>query len=182
VHSASAGAFHASIDPARRLFDVTSGSSVGVADRSAAAYDVAALAASATLLGLGERMLSVSVEYVKARKQFGRAIGEYQALKHQLADVRVALDFTRPLVYGAALSLESGSDEAPRDVSAAKVHASESAYLAARTALQVHGAIGYTAEYDLGLWIGKTKALASAWGTPAAHRARVMAALAEGVR
>jgi hypothetical protein len=94
-----------------------------------------------------------------------------------LADVRVALDFARPLVYVAALSLQSGSPDGARDVSAAKVATGDAAYAAARTALQVHGAIGYTAEYDLGLWITKVRALLTAWGHPALHRARVLEAL-----
>ena len=118
-------------------------------------------------------LLARSVGYVKQRKQFGRAIGEYQALKHALADVRIGLDFARPLVFGAAVTGSS------RDASAAKVAASEAAYRAARTALQVHGAIGYTAEHDLGLWLLKVRALVGAWGSPSVHRARVLASLVE---
>jgi alkylation response protein AidB-like acyl-CoA dehydrogenase len=93
-------------------------------------------------------------------------------VKHQLADVRIALDFARPLVFGAALG------EVP--VSAAKVAAGDAAYLAARVGLQVHGAIGYTREFDLGLWISRVRALVSAWGTPAHHRAQVLVALTGG--
>jgi hypothetical protein len=139
--------------------------------------DTAMLACSAQLLGAGEHLLSESVEYATSRRQFGRAIGEYQALKHALADVRVALDFARPLLYTAALAVREGSSDRSRDVSAAKVSSGDAAYLAARTALQVHGAIGYTAEHDLGLWITKVRALVTAWGTPAQHRARVLAAI-----
>ena len=90
-------------------------------------------------------------------------IGSYQAFKHQAADVRIGLDFARPLVQGAALSFDT-VDRA-RDVSAAKVAVSDAAYAAARTALQLHGAIGYTAEYDLSLWLLKVRALVAAWGT-----------------
>jgi alkylation response protein AidB-like acyl-CoA dehydrogenase len=127
------------------------------------------LACAAQLLGAGERVLADSVTYVKQRKQFGREIGSYQAIKHQLADVRIALDFARPLVLGAALG------EVP--VSAAKVYAADAAYLAARTGLQVHGAIGYTAEFDLSLWLNRIRALVTAWGTPAYHRGRVLESL-----
>ncbi|MGA8257587.1 MAG: acyl-CoA dehydrogenase family protein, partial [Nocardioides sp.] len=108
------------------------------------------------------------VTYVKQRKQFGREIGSYQAIKHALADVRIALDFARPLVWGAAL------DPNRRDVSAAKVAVSDAAYLASRTGLQVHGAIGYTEEFDLSVWITKIRALITAWGTPAFHRSVVL--------
>ncbi len=117
-------------------------------------------------------MLADSVAYVKARKQFGREIGSYQAIKHALADVRIALDFARPLVLGAALG------EVP--ASAAKIAAGDAAYLASRTGLQVHGAIGYTAEFDLSLWITKIRALLTAWGTPAFHRAALLAPLTDG--
>jgi len=159
--SGTAGASHPSIDTTRTLTEVSGGDSFDLA-----AIDRAVLACSAQLLGAGERVLADSVTYVKQRKQFGREIGSYQAIKHQLADVRIALDFARPLVLGAALG------EVP--VSAAKVYAADAAYLAARTGLQVHGAIGYTAEFDLSLWLNRIRALVTAWGTPAYHRGRVL--------
>ena len=157
-----------SVDTTRRLFAVDS-----PATYDDAALDRATLAAAAQLLGCGERLLADSVEYVKQRKQYGRTIGSYQAIKHQLADVRIALDFARPLVLGAALTAAS------RDVSAAKVAAGDAAYLASRVALQVHGAIGYTAEFDLGLWINRVRALVGAWGTSSYHRGRIASALVE---
>lgn len=147
----------AGVDRTRRLFRV--------ADRGEVhdeAFDLAVLATAAQLLGCGERVLADSVTYVKQRKQFGREIGSYQAIKHALADVRIALDFARPLVLGAALG------EVP--ASAAKLAAGDAAYLASRTGLQVHGAIGYTQEFDLSLWLTKIRALVTAWGTPSYHR------------
>jgi len=156
----SVGAMHRSVDRTRRLFEVT-----GDGEPNREAFDLAVLATSAQLLGAGERILADSVTYVKQRKQFGREIGSYQAIKHALADVRIALDFARPLVHGAALAEIS--------VSAAKVACSDAAYLASRTGLQVHGAIGYTAEFDLSIWITKVRALVGAWGTPSWHRGRL---------
>jgi len=177
LRAATAGEMLTSVDRTRRLHRV-------VADGGAApvvagppdsrAFDLAALATAAQLLGAGERLLADSVAYVQQRRQFGRPIGSYQAIKHHLADVRIALDFARPLVDGAALA---GDDTRTRDVSAAKVACGDAAHLASRVALQVHGAIGYTAELDLSLWILKVRALAGAWGTPAFHRSRVLAAL-----
>lgn len=158
--SGSVGAVHASVDTTRRLFEVD-----GADLLDAEAVERAMLAAAAELLGAGERLLEDAVAYAQQRAQYGRLIGSYQAIKHQLAEVRIALDFARPLVYGAALG------ETP--VSGAKLAASEAAYLASRVALQVHGAIGYTAEFDLGLWILRVRALVSAWGTPSFHRARL---------
>ncbi len=165
-----------SVDPARRLFDLTERESVEVSPAAVEeAFDLAALACSAQLVGLGEHLLDTTVDYLKQRKQFGRVIGSYQALKHQAADVRIALDFVRPLVHGAALTFET--PDRARDVSAAKVAASDAAYRAARTALQLHGAIGYTEEYDLSLWLLKIRALVSAWGTTSYHRGRVLDAI-----
>ncbi|MFE7244065.1 acyl-CoA dehydrogenase family protein [Streptomyces sp. NPDC057580] len=179
LSTAVVGEARTSVDLTRRLFEVMRGEPVGTvdADRAASALDTAALTCAAMLLGAGERLLAETVAYAGARRQFGHAIGEYQAVKHALADVRVALDFARPLVHGAALELDARSGDAPRDVSAAKVACSDAAYLAARTALQVHGAIGYTLEFDLNLWLLKVRALRSAWGTTAVHRARVLDAL-----
>ncbi|WP_310529909.1 acyl-CoA dehydrogenase family protein [Nocardioides sp.] len=174
LFTATVGTRHVSLDRARHLFEVSPHERVEAGDLDLA-FDLAVLAASAQLLGAGERILADSVTYVKQRTQFGREIGSYQAIKHQLADVRIALDFARPLVDGAAVGFE-GTDRA-RDVSAAKVAAGDAAYLASRAGLQVHGAIGYTAELDLSLWLLKVRALVNAWGTPAFHRARVLESL-----
>ena len=153
----------ASVDRTRRLFRVSGGS--GSVDVDAVALDRAVLACSAQLLGAGERILADTVAYATQRTQFGRAIGSYQAIKHALADVRIALDFARPLLHAAALG------EVP--ASAAKVVCGDAATTAARTGLQVHGAIGYTAEHDLGLWLTRVRALVGAWGDAEHHRERL---------
>jgi alkylation response protein AidB-like acyl-CoA dehydrogenase len=158
-----------SVDPVRRLFRIDA-----TPQPIDAPFDTAALAAAAQLLGAGERMLDDAVGYAKQRTQFGRQIGSYQAIKHALADVRIALDFVRPLVYAAALHPLETTDERQRDVSAAKIAAGDAVWLAARTSLQVHGAIGYTQEHDLSLWLLRTRGLNSTWGTPGWHRARLL--------
>jgi hypothetical protein len=174
--SATVGEVKTSIDGTRRLGVVSTASPASPSGPDLdPAFDLAVLATAAQLLGAGERLLADSVTYVKQRKQFGREIGSYQAIKHQLADVRIALDFARPLIDGAAV-LFDGPDRA-RDVSAAKVAAGDAAYLASRVGLQVHGAIGYTAEFDLSLWLLKVRALVTAWGTPDFHRGRVLESL-----
>ena len=170
VTQASVGECHRSVDPSRRLYDVTSTGDAWQADIKRA-YEFGALATAAQLVGGAEALLSETVDYAKQRTQFGRTIGSYQAIKHKLADVHIAIELARPLVYGAALSLE------PRDVSAAKAAASEAGLLAARSALQTHGAIGFTQEHDLSLTLLRVQALRSAWGTPEAHRRRVLEAL-----
>jgi len=170
-----------SIDVTRRLFRVEGGFEARrlAPQPPMGDFEVAALACAAQLLGAGERVLSDTVTYVQQRRQFGREIGSFQAVKHQLADVRIALDFARPLIYGAALSVSASSSSAARDTSAAKAYASDAAWKAARTALQLHGAVGYTRELDLGLWILRIRALCSAWGTPTSHRARVLESLVQ---
>jgi alkylation response protein AidB-like acyl-CoA dehydrogenase len=163
-----------SVDKARLLAEVRATGEAREVD-PAGAFDRGVLAVSAQLLGLGAELLDRSVGHATQRRQFGKPIGSFQAVKHQLADVAVGLELARPLLFGAALALDG--PDAARDVSAAKVSCAAAAYRAARTALQVHGAIGYTAEYDLALWLTKVRALVSAWGTQRFHRNRVLAAV-----
>ena len=173
--TAIVGAARESVDATRLLVDVTAGEPIAEIADAGAAFDLGALATAAQILGLGAALLERSTAYALQRSQFGKVIGGFQAVKHALADVAIGIELARPLLFGAALAL--GTADAARDVSAAKVACTDAAYRAARTALQVHGAIGYTAEYDLSLWITKVRALTSAWGTQAEHRARVAAAL-----
>ena len=147
-------------------------------------YALAVLLTAAQALGAGRALLEGSTEHAAQRTQFGRPIGSFQAVKHQLATVAVALEFAEPLLYGAAAGLaadEPGGGAAARDLPAAKAACCDAAYLAARTALQVHGALGYTDEYDLTLHLRKARALRNAWGSPAACRAAVLAAGEETV-
>jgi alkylation response protein AidB-like acyl-CoA dehydrogenase len=184
VYRARPGVTHESADPARSLSEVH-GVDLLARDASAAtaaALDLGALACSAQLLGAGRALLEASVRHASTRVQFGRPVGGFQAVKHKLADVAIGLEFARPLLDAAAVALGDGSGTAGtgtagRDVSAAKVACADAAYRAARAALQVHGAIGYTAEHDLSLWLAKVRALVPAWGSQAEHRARVVAGL-----
>ncbi|MQY02927.1 acyl-CoA dehydrogenase family protein [Actinomadura macrotermitis] len=163
---------HPSVDATRPL-------TAAPGDWTSPALDHAALATAAQLLGLGRRLQEEAVGYAGQRRQFGKVIGSFQAVKHQLADVAVALEFAAPLVYRAAYALAHDAPGAARDVSAAKLAASRAAHRAARTALQVHGAIGYTDELDLRLWLNRVWALRPAWGDDGLHRARLRAALLE---
>lgn len=176
VSEATAGAAHISVDPTRRLFDLDVSGQSRPAD-TARAFEFGVLATAAQLVGAAQAMLDMSVDYAKQRTQFGRVIGGYQAIKHKLADVLIAVELSRPLVYGAALSLANASADTARDVSAAKAAASDAALLSARAALQTHGAIGYTAEHDLSQLLLRVQALRSAWGDPSSHRRRVLEAL-----
>ncbi|MFF1509577.1 acyl-CoA dehydrogenase family protein [Streptomyces sp. NPDC058326] len=173
------GPVQPSADPARRLARPLGGTVLarGPAVVAAAAHatEVAALATAAQSLGLGRALLGRTVAYVGQRTQFGVAVGSFQAVKHRLADTLIALEFAQPLLHAAALALAAGTGSGSADVAAAKAAAGEAAYAAARTALQLHGAVGYTEELDLALWIRKARPLRDAWGTPAVCRARVLA-------
>jgi hypothetical protein len=171
LREASAATELASVDPTRRLVELTAGRVVATDVSTAHAFNLGALTCSAQLLGLGRAMLEMTTAHALARTQFGKPIGQFQAVKHHLATVLIGLEMARPLVWGAAVTMTS------RDVSAAKVAASDAAWQAARSALQIHGAIGYTAEHELSRFLLRTRALRTAWGSPSMHRARVLEAL-----
>jgi alkylation response protein AidB-like acyl-CoA dehydrogenase len=129
--------------------------------------DRLALGAAAQLVGLGRRMLDMTVDHVKQREQFGVPIGSFQAVKHHLADALKELAFARPAVWRAATTM------AGVDVSMAKAMASDAASTTARHALQCHGAIGYTVEHDLHRYLKRTWILARRHGDAAWHRERI---------
>jgi alkylation response protein AidB-like acyl-CoA dehydrogenase len=183
-------------DPARRIFTVawrpTPATRIA-ADAAAsrlldAALDRGALACAAQAIGVADQLLALAVSYAQQREQFGRPIGSFQALQHKLADVKVRLEYARPVVYKAAHSIATGSSEAEGfaarrsiDASHAKLAAVGAAQLAAKTALQVHGAIGYTWEQDLHLWMRRAWSLERDFGDAAFHEERVAAfVLADG--
>ncbi|MER5766870.1 acyl-CoA dehydrogenase [Streptomyces sp. NPDC001985] len=169
------GPLRVSSDPVRRLAVPLAGGEVVVesAEVGAAAVlagETARLLTAAQCLGVGVALLERTVGYVRGRVQFGSAVGGFQAVKHRLADVAVGVEFARAVVWGAGVTRDAG------DVAAAKVVAGEAGYAAARAALQLHGAIGYTDELDLSLWLRKARPLLTAWGTPAACRTQLLPA------
>lgn len=172
-------------DPSRRLFRVEwtprADTCVASGDKAreliGAALDRGALACAAQQLGIGQQMIDIAVAYAKEREQFGKPIGSFQAIKHMLASAQVRVEFARPVTYRAAFGVASDSPTRAVEVSHAKVAASDAAVLAAKTALQVHGAIGYTWECDLQIWMKRAWALDAAWGTGTFHRDRVGKAL-----
>jgi alkylation response protein AidB-like acyl-CoA dehydrogenase len=172
---------HPSVDHARRVFTVSWASAddtlIATGGRArvalSRAFERGALATAAQLLGVADRLIEMAADYARARHQFGRPIGSFQAVKHHLANALLALEFARPVAYRAAYSVAHDDPELPIHVSMAKAYASDAATLAAKTALQVHGAIGYTWEHDLHLWMKRAWALAAAWGDASWHRERV---------
>lgn len=137
----------------------------------------ATLATAAELLGLGQRLLDMTVGYVSERYQFGKPVGTYQAVKHPLADVKLALAFARPLALRAGWALATGRPEADRAVASAKAAANDAAEQAARVSLQCHAAIAYTVEYDYHLYAKRIWALLRDRGDATTHRLAVADAL-----
>ncbi|MEZ5566818.1 MAG: acyl-CoA dehydrogenase family protein [Halioglobus sp.] len=169
-----------SVDPSRRLYQVSVTGEATVVARGDAAEGVAqqalncgALGAAAQALGLAQRMVDMSVQYTSERQQFGKPIGSFQAVKHHMANVAVRLEYAKAPVYRAAYALAHGQPIASRAVSHAKLVACEAASLAARNSIQVHGAMGYTWEVDLHIFMKKAWALANTWGDAGFHKARV---------
>ncbi len=164
-----------SFDPFRRLFrvDWTPGAASLIGTGWGLAAERGAVLAAAQMIGLGQRCIDMAVAYAKERHQFGKPIGSYQAVKHLLATVQVKIEFARPVVHAAAVELALGTLPARARVAHAKIAAGEAAELAARTAVQVFGAMGMTWEVDLHFFLKRALALKFAWGGAATHRATV---------
>jgi alkylation response protein AidB-like acyl-CoA dehydrogenase len=159
-----------SIDPLRRLSRIVSAKSTPIASGDEArqlAMTAAlrgALFTAAELLGLTAAMIDMSKNYAIERKQFGVAIGTFQAVKHHLSTAFMKLEFARPAVYRAAATLKGADERSALHVAHAKIAAGDAAINAAETAIQVHGGIGYTFEADLHLWMKRVWALTGLWG------------------
>ena len=165
-----------SFDPCRRLFavDWTPSPATRVATDWGDAAARGSLLAAAQMIGLAQRCIDMSVAYAKDRNQFGKPIGSYQAVKHLIASAQVKVEFARPVVHAAAAELPLGTPAALARVAHAKIAAGAAADLAARTAVQVHGAMGITWEVDVHFFLKRIIALRSAWGNEAAHMAGVI--------
>jgi hypothetical protein len=180
-----------SIDASRRLGRVTWNPTPATCVASGAAgrvlqaqlLDRGALSVAGQLLGLAQRMLDLSVDYVAQRKQFGKPIGSFQAVKHHLADVARQIEQAKPVLYRAAHGLAQGDSNASVWVSQARLACCEASSIAARKGIQVHGAMGYTWEVDLQMFMKRAWALDASWGDRGFHKTRVSDYLfADGAR
>lgn len=170
-----------STDPFRRLFRVTGapGASTVLCDLNAgcaaveAALDRGALFTAAQLIGIAQTSVTLAVEYARERQQFGKPIGSYQAVKHLLAEAQVKIEFARPVLYAAAAQLRQADAFSRARVSHAKIAAAEAADLACRTAVQVHGAMGYSWEVDVHFFLKRALALSYWWGDLRYHKNRI---------
>ncbi len=139
-----------------------------------AVLDTARLAASAELLGLMEQAFAMTMEHLRTRRQFGTPIGSFQALQHRAVDHYIGIELARSAIDRAVRAMDGDACAAERsaEVSAAKARCSETARDVVKDCIQMHGAIGYTAEYDLSLYVNRILALSAWLGNARAHRAR----------
>lgn len=173
--------YNESVDLSRKLFKVewTPSAATRVATGDDArnvivgAMNRGALACAAQSLGLAQRMVDLSVQYTSERQQFGVAIGTFQAVKHHMANVAYKLEYAKAPLARAAYALANGLATAALNVSHAKIAASEVGEIAAKNSIQVHGAMGYTWEVDLHIFMKKAWALSNTWGDAAYHKHRV---------
>ncbi|TNY37147.1 acyl-CoA dehydrogenase family protein [Thermomonospora catenispora] len=135
--------------------------------------DVALVALAAEQLGGAQRVLEMSVEHAKARRQFGRPIGGFQAVKHKCADMLVEVESARSAVLHAATVADEEPAELPTAAALAQAYTSEAFFRAAGENIQIHGGIGFTWEHDAHLYFKRAKASQLLFGSPAAHRERV---------
>jgi alkylation response protein AidB-like acyl-CoA dehydrogenase len=124
----------------------------------------------AEITGGMQRLLDLTVDYAKTRKQFGRPIGQFQAVQHQCADMLVLTESTRSAAYYAAYAIQEGIPEAPLAVSVAKAYASEAYREAGNRAIQVHGGMGFTWENDAHLYYRRAKVSEQMFGDATFHR------------
>jgi alkylation response protein AidB-like acyl-CoA dehydrogenase len=133
----------------------------------------ATVALAPEMCGGAQQVLDMTVAYAKIRVAFGKPIGSYQGVKHQAADMLVAIENAKSLTYYAAWAVDQGLDEAPLAVSMAKAAASDMARKVVGTGIQLHGGIGMTWEHDLQLYFKRAKASEVAFGDATWHRERV---------
>ncbi len=124
-------------------------------------------------VGVARGAMDMTVEYIKQRKQFGRLIGEFQALQHRAAHLYSEVEIARAVVIKAQQLLDAGSEKADLMVSVAKAKVGKAAGLAVREGVQMHGGIGMTDEYDIGLYMKRDRALQEFLGDPYYHANRV---------
>jgi alkylation response protein AidB-like acyl-CoA dehydrogenase len=171
-----------SLDRARRLFRVSAQTSdetrlPGDAEAAAKAFDRAAAGTAALLNGVSQRLLDLTVAYVKEREQFGRLVGSFQAVKHKLAETLLVVETSKAAAWYAAYALAEERPDRSQAASVAKSYASDAEAKANYESLQCHGGIGFTWEHDLHLWLKRGKALEQAYGSAPFHRARLAAHL-----
>ena len=164
-----------SLDPTRRLFRVSGGDREPLGGDVESARLRAAVMNAAESVGVAQRAMELAVAYAKERKQFGRAIGTYQAVSHACAQMLLEVEGARSAVYWAAWALDHEPETAPLAAACAKAYAGDAGRRVPRAALQVHGGIGFTWEHDLHFFLKRGEANAHMYGDGAGHRETIAA-------
>jgi alkylation response protein AidB-like acyl-CoA dehydrogenase len=135
--------------------------------------DAGRAGAAAEMVGLGGQAMAMTVDYLKQRKQFGRPIGEFQALQHRAAHLYSELEIARAATLKAQQMLDEEADQAEAMVAVAKAKAGRASTLAVQEGVQMHGGIGMTDEYDIGLYMKRDRVLNELFGDPFYHADRL---------
>ena len=136
-----------------------------------AVVDLALIALSAELLGVMEKAQEITFDYLRVRKQFGKPIGSFQALQHQAVNIYIRTETTRSLLYQVAANNDPYRID-PALAASVKAKASEDAMFVIQACIQLHGAIGFTDQHDIGLYLKRALLLSSLFGNAAAQRRR----------
>lgn len=158
---------------ARIWFDGVPAEPMPQADGADRALDEARVALAAECVGGADAALAATVDYSQQRIQFGRPIGSFQALKHRMADMLIAVEAARSAVYYAAAARDEDSDEAASAAAIAHATAIETFEDIAAGMIQIHGGMGFTWEHDAHLYFKRARGSATLFGTPAESRARL---------
>ncbi|MFB1298555.1 acyl-CoA dehydrogenase family protein [Mycobacterium sp. pW049] len=138
-------------------------------------FDRAVVALACEQVGGAAAVLDMTVEYLKVRQQFGRAIGSFQAIKHRCADMLVELESARSAASYASTAAAAGADDLSLAASIAKVYCAKAYYHIAAESIQMHGGIGFTWEHPAHLYFKRAKASEILFGSPSVHRERIAA-------
>ena len=138
---------------------------------AAAALDLVLLGTSAEMLGIMEQGLALALDYLGTREQFGQPIGSFQALQHRAVNDHVDIELTRSLLYQVCAAMDEGRGNRAM-VAAVKARASDAVLSVTKSMVQMHGAIGFTDEYNASLYLRRAMALSAQYGNAAWHRTR----------
>jgi alkylation response protein AidB-like acyl-CoA dehydrogenase len=167
----------AGMDMTRKIYAIkfkdTPAEKIGSTANLPKALDIATAALVGEMVGGMQRMLDITVEYAKMRKQFGKPIGMFQAVQHHCADMYLETESSRSAAYYAAWTLEENTPEASTAVSIAKAYASDAGRTVGNRGIQVHGGMGFTWENDVHLFYRRAKASETAFGDAIFHRERI---------
>jgi alkylation response protein AidB-like acyl-CoA dehydrogenase len=161
------------IDSTRRFSSVRAEGGEPLGGDFAAGIDRAETALAAELVGIGQRVMEMALEYAKDRKQFDRPIGSYQAVSHRCAEMLLNVESARSAAYYAGWASDFEPESAALAASVAKAYAADAGWKVTASALQVHGGIGFTWEHDLHFFLKRARTDGHLLGSASKHRERV---------